>query len=110
MQPENGWVIHRGEVSFEDSQKIATNLYISASQGALQAYSDDPDGDYVVCLGYAGWGPGQLDEEVASGSWLTGDVSPRLIFGTEPHLMWRMALAELGVDAANLVPGNGQIN
>lgn len=110
VQPENGWVIHRGELSFEDSQKIAPSLYISASQGALKAYAEDPSGDYVFCLGYAGWGPGQLDEEILSGSWLTSHVSPRLVFGTEPHLMWRMALAEVGIDVANLVSGNSQIN
>ena len=110
VQPSNGWVIHRGELSFEDNQKIAPNLYISSSQDALHGYAQHPDGDYVVCLGYAGWGAGQLESEVSAGSWLTSDLSARLIFDTETHLMWRMALAEVGIDVANLVSGNSQIN
>ena len=110
VQPTNGWVIHRGELLFEDNQKIAPNLYISSSQDALRGYSENLDGDYVVCLGYAGWGAGQLDNEVAAGSWITSSISPRLIFDTAPHLMWRMALAEVGIDVANLVSGNSHIN
>mgnify|MGYP002032958864 CR=1 FL=1 len=110
VQPSNGWVIHRGETSFEDNQKIAPGLYISSSQDALRGYAEQPEGSFVVCLGYAGWGAGQLENEVATGSWLTSHVSPRLIFDTAPHLMWRMALAEVGIDVANLVPGNSHLN
>jgi putative transcriptional regulator len=110
VEPGNGWVIHRGENSYEDSQRVAPNLYISASQGALRAYADDPTGDYLLCLGYAGWGAGQLEAELASGSWITSAVSPTLIYGTEPHLLWRLALAEVGINVANLVSGNSHIN
>ena len=110
VQPGNGWVVHRTESAFEDCQMIAPELYLSASQDVLRAFAKGPSDDFILCLGYAGWGPGQLEEELASGSWLTSHVSPRLIFETEPHLMWRMALAEVGINVANLVSGNSEIN
>jgi putative transcriptional regulator len=55
-----------------------------------------------VLVGYAGWGPGQLDQELASASWLTADVDPALIFNTPPAEMWETALRRLGADPAAL--------
>ena len=110
VESGHGWVLHDPENSFEDSQVIAPGLAISASQNALRAYAAAPTEDYRLCLGYAGWGAAQLDAEVASGSWLTCEVSPELIFRADPHTIWRGALALVGIDPANLVPGNAHRN
>lgn len=51
---------------------------------------------YRLMLGYAGWGPGQLDSELEHGSWIVRPATRRLVFGTEPEKIWPTALRELG--------------
>lgn len=60
-----------------------------------------------VFRGYAGWGPGQLDEELALSAWLTVDIDPALIFDTPADEMWDRALRRLGVAPGNLQTGTG---
>jgi putative transcriptional regulator len=56
-----------------------------------------------MLLGYAGWGPGQLDQEIREGSWIPVDVDPRLIFEAPLDQRWTMALSALGIDPARVV-------
>jgi putative transcriptional regulator len=60
-----------------------------------------------VLTGYAGWGPGQLDQELAASSWLIGDIDPRLIFETPAAEMWEAAIRRLGADPGKLQMGQG---
>jgi putative transcriptional regulator len=60
-----------------------------------------------VIVGYAGWGPGQLDQELAASSWIAMDVDPTLIFGVPPDQMWEAALRRLGTDAGALQTSAG---
>ena len=57
---------------------------------------------YLVMLGYSGWGPGQLEGEIAQNGWLTTDASLELLFETRPDEKWQKALETLGVDAISL--------
>jgi putative transcriptional regulator len=56
----------------------------------------------LMMLGYAGWGPGQLDREIAQNGWLTADASPALVFDTPARSKWAAALESIGVDALSL--------
>jgi putative transcriptional regulator len=60
-----------------------------------------------VLAGYAGWGPGQLDDELAQSSWLLGDVDLDIIFDTAPGEMWESAIRRLGADPASLTRSYG---
>jgi putative transcriptional regulator len=53
-------------------------------------------------MGYAGWGGGQLEGELAQGSWLTADARPGLVFGTPPDSAWDAALRSIGVEPSML--------
>jgi putative transcriptional regulator len=53
----------------------------------------------ILALGYAGWGPGQLENEIQRNGWLTCDASEGLVFETPDGEKWSAALNELGVDA-----------
>lgn len=55
-----------------------------------------------LLLGYAGWGPGQIDAEFLRGDWLTADPAPELIFPRDSSNAWRDALASIGVDPGAL--------
>jgi putative transcriptional regulator len=60
-----------------------------------------------VLAGYAGWGPGQLDNELAESSWLIADVQPDLIFDIDPDVMWETAIRRLGADPTALQMSRG---
>jgi putative transcriptional regulator len=62
----------------------------------------------IVALGYAGWGPGQLEGELAQNGWLTVDAAPDLVFGTPDAGKWEAALKRLGVDALALSSAAGR--
>lgn len=53
----------------------------------------------LLCLGYAGWGPGQLDAEIQSGGWLWTEPDPKLLFETDADKRYDLALASLGLTA-----------
>lgn len=79
----------------------------SGSLAVLRSIAEVPPPNVRVILGYAGWGAGQLAEEMARGSWLHADLSLDLVFGTPPDEMWEEALRSLGIDPENIVHGAG---
>jgi putative transcriptional regulator len=56
----------------------------------------------IMTLGYAGWGPDQLENEIAQNAWLTADASPNLLFQVPAPQMWSAALESLGIDPLSL--------
>ena len=64
--------------------------------------------DALIMLGYAGWGSGQLEGEIAQNGWLTVDASPELVFATEDTGKWAAALATLGIDPLSLSASAGR--
>jgi len=110
VERQRGWLIHDAGERYEGSQLVADGIALTSSQEGLVAYGRAPEGRFRLVLGYAGWGAGQLEEELAQGSWLTAPPSPALVFETPPADMWRAALALVGVDPAHLVDAGTQIN
>jgi len=62
----------------------------------------------MLALGYAGWGPGQLESELARNGWLTREATDEIVFTAPDDEKWRLALAELGVDALTLSAAAGR--
>jgi putative transcriptional regulator len=60
-----------------------------------------------VFLGYAGWAPGQLEREIAQGSWLVVPAAARLVFEPDPDRLWEQAVRSLGIEPATLIPSQG---
>ncbi|HKX13438.1 MAG TPA: YqgE/AlgH family protein, partial [bacterium] len=58
-------------------------------------------------LGYAGWGPGQLEEEMKEGAWITVDAEARYVLATPASQAWGQVLQDLGIDPASLALGRG---
>ena len=56
----------------------------------------------LVALGYAGWGPGQLEAEISQNAWLTVEADPDLVFAPEDDSKWEAALNKLGVSSVTL--------
>lgn len=101
VAPQRGFVLHRAEGEWEASLKIGDELALTSSRDILAAIarSAGPK-DYLVVLGYAGWGPGQLEQELAENAWLSGPASSEILFEMPVERRWQAAAALLGVDLA----------
>jgi len=107
VQRERGFLVHR-RPEVGDSVHLASDVYLSVSTDALRALlAGNPD-TYRLCLGYAGWGPGQLEREMVAGGWLNSSISSRRIFDTPVDKIWDAVIRDLGIDPAFLVPGGGK--
>jgi putative transcriptional regulator len=73
----------------------------------LELLQSPPSSKTRVMVGYAGWGPGQLDHELAASAWLTLDVDSQLIFGVPAEKMWETAIRRLGTDPSALQTSSG---
>ena len=105
VQPTRGWLLHADNAMYDGSQKIVEGVALSCSQEALQAYGQAPSGAFHLVLGYAGWGPGQLEQELDEGSWMRAPFQPKLLFDTAPEDMWSAALRSIGIDPLHFVGG-----
>jgi putative transcriptional regulator len=107
--PETGWVVfEQGTVNVEneDVVRISDRLAVSASRELLEALvAEDGPERMLLMLGYAGWGPGQLDAEIAQGAWIPVDFDQRIVFDTPFDERWASALRLLGIDPARLSMG-----
>ena len=105
---ELGLVLHRGLGDWQSTLKVGGQLGLTSSRDVLEAiaHSGGPD-DCLLVLGYAGWGPGQLESEIAAGAWLSAPPSPEVVFGVEPAEMWNHVLRGLGVDPVTLISTSG---
>jgi putative transcriptional regulator len=114
VEPDRGWILlgdapsgSSGEPSTE-FKLIRDGLYLSTSQTLLREVLEArPAPRARVIAGYAGWGPGQLDEELAHSSWLMADVDLDIVFDVPPHAMWETAIRRIGADPSLLTTSHG---
>jgi len=109
VQPETGWILHgpAAGLSEECTREVSDGLYLSSAPEALRVLSSDPPHQVRFILGYAGWGPEQLEGELAEGAWVNSDVTPELLFETPAETMWEAAVRRLGIEPESLIPGSG---
>ena len=113
VEQERGWILlgtvpeTSTSVDADEATEVAPGLFLSTSVDVLRRVIQAPPLRTRVLTGYAGWGPGQLDEELSASAWLTVDIDPTLIFDTPADEMWDRALRSLGVAPGNLQPGTG---
>ena len=91
-----------------DGREVLSGLQVSASTGTLSRLCGAPGFRFHCYAGYAGWGPGQLEQEIAEGSWILAPAEPRFVFDTPIDEVWDRALKENGIDPSMLVPGGGE--
>jgi putative transcriptional regulator len=108
VEPQRGWILHSEEPAAAEFKHIRDGLYLSASQDLLrEVLQAQPAPRARVLAGYAGWGPGQLDDELAASAWLMGEVDLDIVFDTTPGEMWESAIRRLGADPAALTTSHG---
>jgi putative transcriptional regulator len=100
---DRGFIIHYPANDWESTIRVTSEVAVSTSKDILEAMSQGtgPD-DTLVALGYAGWGAGQLEQEMGQNAWLSGPATLEILFHTPPEQRWERAVAEMGVDSASL--------
>jgi putative transcriptional regulator len=107
VERERGFLVHR-RPEVTDSVKLEEGVYLSVSTDSLkELLAGDPNA-YRLCLGYAGWAPGQLEREMMAGGWLSSTISAERIFDTPHDEIWVAVIRDLGIDPAYLVMGGGK--
>ena len=111
VEPQRSWMLVGGDLDDADvdsSLEIAKGLYLSTSPELLRrSFDPNPPPRTRLVVGYSGWGPGQLEEELQASAWLLSDVDPELVFSIDPDRMWETALRRLGADPAALQMSKG---
>lgn len=100
---ERGFVLHRPVGEWEAVLKVCDDIAVATSRDILEAIAsgNGPD-EVLLALGYAGWGPGQLENEFAQNAWLSGPADPEIIFNAPTDERWELAARLLGVDIERL--------
>jgi len=110
VEPQRSWMLVGGEPGADEAAgtRITDNLYLSTSPDLLRRLLEsDPPPLTRLIVGYAGWGPGQLEAELQESAWLLSDVDSDLVFNTQPELMWEASIRRLGADPAALQVSRG---
>lgn len=107
VDPARGWLLVADNLG--DGIEVSPGLYLSASRDLLRRILQAPDlrNRSRFLVGYAGWGPRQLDGELAASAWLTVPVDNTLMFETPSDELWEVAIRRLGIEPHSLAMGPG---
>ncbi len=108
VEPDRGWILTADRPIEPEYRTIIDGLYLSTSPLVLRRVLETrPAPRALVLAGYAGWGPGQLDDELAQSAWLMADVDLDLVFDVDASAMWETAIRRLGADPGALHTSHG---
>lgn len=99
-----GFVLHdRKYYSDISTMDVSPDFAMTATLDILEELAQGRGPEHaIIALGYAGWGPGQLEDEIGQNGWLTCEADPELVFRTADALKWETALKRLGISALTL--------
>lgn len=109
VESGRGFVLHTADYEVEGTLDVAGNIALTSSIDVLHAIAGGRGpAKSLLALGYAGWGPGQLETEIQENGWLHVPADEMILFGRENENKWRQAMAKLGVDVSLLSSSTGR--
>ncbi len=97
------FILHGPPFNWQGCLTVSPSLAVTNSRDVLDAFSEGKGPDsFLIALGCAGWGPGQLEYEIRENAWLTGTVSDEIIFKTPIENRWDVAVRNIGIDPDSL--------
>ena len=105
VERERGFVLHTDDyISPDSTAPVADGLALTVTRDALDALGSriHRPRRAILALGYSGWGPGQLEQELRDNVWLICDADEALLFGDDHESKWTRALAKIGITADHL--------
>ena len=112
VERHRGFLLLGDDPGQGESEQITEGFHLTASLSVLRNLLESSP-ERLGCtrarllLGYAGWGPGQLDNELADSAWLTAPADPALVFETPAEVMWETVIRSLGIEPMSLAPAPG---
>ncbi len=108
VEEERGFVLHSADYSCEETLEIKSGVSLTATIDILTLIaSGRGPKNSLFALGYAGWGPGQLDAEIQGNSWMFGAPETEILFGEEHAQKWSLATSRAGIDLSALSSESG---
>ncbi len=108
VETSRGFVLHSADYKRDGTLIVTDNIALSATTDILRAIaSGEGPTRSLMALGYAGWGEGQLDEEIKRNAWLSVPADADLLFSEDLGTKWSRALGKLGINPAMLSASAG---
>ena len=101
VEPNRGFLLH-DRTGVAEKQAIVPGVFLSETKDSLAELLGNGLGSVRFFLGYAGWGPRQLEQELAQGTWLFTEATPERVLKSEAGTLWDEVLRQMGVDPAML--------
>ena len=103
VKSDRGFIIHEPDSKWQSSIQVSDDIEVTTSRDILEAISEGrgPQQKFIA-LGYAGWGAGQLEQEIMENCWLNTPSSTEIIFETPADRRWEIAASLLGVDVQTI--------
>lgn len=92
VEPQRGVILVRGGMPSEDDTVLDFTDFVSFRKDLLESLLLDPEACFRLFLGYAGWGPGQLEEEMGQGAWKRMPLNPKWLMSEDPRQLWQLAI------------------
>jgi putative transcriptional regulator len=109
VETERGLIMHSSEFSTGGSTRITSEISVTGTLDVLSAIATGHGPERAAfALGHAGWGPGQIEEEIRGNSWVHCDSDSDILFATEQEAKWGAALRKLGIDLSGLSAHSGR--
>ena len=103
VSPDHGFVLHTPFEGFDSSIQINDDIMVTTSRDVLSAIAlgKGPQ-QFLVALGYAGWGDGQLESEMRQNAWLSVPADKDILFESALQNRWEKAVGKLGININDL--------
>lgn len=106
VETGRGFVLHSADYQQDATLVIDDSVALTATVDILKSIADgDGPNKSILALGYAGWAPGQLDQEIQANGWLSVPADNDLVFGIDPDTKWEKAMGKIGIDF-NMLSGD----
>ena len=103
VETGRGFILHSADYIQDSTLIISETVALTATVDILAAIAQgEGPQNYIIALGYTGWGAGQLESEIQRNSWLNIEPDEELLFRTDLDLKWARAMAKLGIDISML--------
>ncbi len=109
VQQERGFIIHNNDSnSWDSSIMVSDSTSLTSSRDILEAIAEGEGPEhYLIALGYAGWGAGELEKEILKNAWLNTPYKSEIIYETPVEQRWMSAANQLGIDINQLTAQAG---
>lgn len=108
VHQDRGFILHSAQTGWSSSLSLNSDIMLTTSKDILSVVGNaQGPSKSIIALGYAGWGAGQLEQEIQENAWLTLEADQEILFDTPIHKKWQAAVNKLGVDVWQLTQQSG---